>query len=96
MEPSSITLNRAFANGHITSASQRARQHETIFQRNGIFVGHDCDLAETGAFFIGYVAGQAVFATHGAHTRHRGMMKDGGNCSSSKMARPLIPATQPV
>ena len=99
MEQPRITLTEAFANARFTSAEHFRREHEAIFYRNWTFVGHDCDLAETGAYITGYVADQAVFAIRGEDGRvrafynvckHRGhrLLDDGRGVASRVLVCP--------
>ena len=77
----SARLEPALANEFYTSPEIFRREHLHIFYRNWVFLAHDSELAETGAYVAGHIADQAVFAIRGRDNtvrafynvcRHRG------------------------
>ena len=61
----SISLEPALVSKYYTSPEIFRHEHPKIFYRSWLFLAHDSDLAETGAYVAGYVADQAVFAIRG-------------------------------
>ncbi len=61
----SARLEPALANEYYTSPEKYRHEHPQIFYRSWLFLAHDSELAETGAYVAGHVADQAVFAIRG-------------------------------
>lgn len=61
----SAALQPALANTHYTCPEISRAEHARIFYRSWLFLAHDSDLAQAGAYVAGHVADQAVFAIRG-------------------------------
>jgi nitrite reductase/ring-hydroxylating ferredoxin subunit len=61
----SAALQPALANTHYTCPETYRAEHARIFYRSWLFLAHDSDLAQAGAYVAGHVADQAVFAIRG-------------------------------